>query len=436
MNVVSSPQDWNLSGSILTLADLPASPKLATNAPLRTLVLADTRHQTNAVRAYYEGFLDYSKNSVSIYNPTRRDGAPLPDLKHFDVIIIHYSICILFKVFLPERARRQIRRFPGVKIQIIQDEYRWINRMNAAIADLGIHVLVSSLRPQTIMKVYHHPGLAQTIKCSALPGYVDDGLVRMKAPRIAEREIDVVYRGRDDLQYWMGHFPRDKVDIARNFLELAANSNLNTDVNITDPARLYREDWNNFLMSARVALGTEGGASIFDFDGEVEAKVQDYMDRNPDAGFDDVADAVLGPYEGNIVHKTITPRCFEAIALRTALVLFPGEYRGVLEPWRHYIPLQRDFSNLQEVIEKIRDHAFLQDLVDRAFEEIALNAHYQLSTHIQRLDCLIDRVDRRLYDDCRSLRFPWNLVRSSPSTRLGSWHRRARRRFALPEGSQ
>ena len=57
----------------------------------------------------------------------------------------------------------------------------------------------------------------------------------------------------------------------------------------------------------------------------------------------------LPRWEDVVYYRTISPRHFEAAALRVCQVLFEGRYSGVMEPMRHYIPLRKDFSNFDEV---------------------------------------------------------------------------------------
>ena len=52
--------------------------------------------------------------------------------------------------------------------------------------------------------------------------------------------------------------------------------------------------------------------------------------------------------------NVISPRCFEAAALRTLMVMYEGEYAGILEAGRHYVELKRDHSNIDEVVSAIR----------------------------------------------------------------------------------
>jgi hypothetical protein len=50
--------------------------------------------------------------------------------------------------------------------------------------------------------------------------------------------------------------------------------------------------------------------------------------------------------------------------------MFPGEYSGAVQPWKHYLPLEKDFSNLPEVAERIRDGRFVSELTARAYDEL------------------------------------------------------------------
>jgi hypothetical protein len=156
--------------------------------------------------------------------------------------------------------------------------------------------------------------------------------------------------------------------------------------------RIYGKAWNRFLGSCRATLGTESGASIADYDGSVEALVKEYLATRPTGSFDEVEREVLAPYEGNLDIRVISPRQFEAAGLRTALVLYPGAYSGRLEPWRHYIPLEKDFSNMDEVVERIRDIPFLEEMVARTYEEVARSERNSLRGFVGEFDDLVSEL--------------------------------------------
>jgi hypothetical protein len=164
---------------------------------------------------------------------------------------------------------------------------------------------------------------------------------------------------------------------------------LRCDIGWRERERIYGERWHRFLASCRATLGTESGASIADFDGSVEAQVREYLIRHPQATFEEVERDVLAPYEGNVVINVVSPRVFEAAALRTGMVLFPGEYSGIVEPWTHYIPLQKDFSNMDEVVAHVRDQAFLEAMVARAHADLVASGSYSLRRFVTTFDDLV-----------------------------------------------
>ena len=140
------------------------------------------------------------------------------------------------------------------------------------------------------------------------------------------------------------------------------------------------------MMSGKAMLGVEGGASIFDFDGSIAGAVEDYQKCNPEADFDQIWMENCQGFEGNVVHKTITPRLFEAIATKTALILYPGRYRDILVPNRHYIPLEQDGSNIEEVVARLNDDEYLQNMVDRTYREILYRDDLSERFYMKKID--------------------------------------------------
>ena len=59
----------------------------------------------------------------------------------FDVIVIHYSAVLSSPLYFSPHLLDKLRRFRGLKILFIQDDYRWVDRATAAARDAGINVL-------------------------------------------------------------------------------------------------------------------------------------------------------------------------------------------------------------------------------------------------------------------------------------------------------
>jgi hypothetical protein len=389
---IRNPQ---LQGQLIDLAKLPLDPAGADFKPLKVLFIGDfLRGQKipdlSVVMDYLEAIQNYSRHELVCVNSREGIGDPCPDFSRFDAVLIHYTTYLTIPSFFPKPYAKAFRRFGGLKVVILQDEYRWGDATSRQLERFGVHMILSSLTTANLPLAYRAPGLASIDKCSALPGYIPERMLGVSVPPIEERPLHVTYRGREK-EYWLGALSQEKGEIARRFAPLAAASGLACDISTDEGRRLQGGDWIALLCAGRATLGVEGGASIFDFDGEAERRTRQYLALHPSASYEEVLREVLAPFEGNVMHRTLTPRCLEAICLKTALILYPGEYRGILQPHRHYIPLERDFSNIEEVIRKVKDGAFLQDLVDRAYEEIAASPDHRFTTFVKRLDFLMHR---------------------------------------------
>ena len=136
----------------------------------------------------------------------------------------------------------------------------------------------------------------------------------------------------------------------------------------------------------RAVLGTESGANVFDFDGSLSRDITDAMQENPKMTFDEAFDRFLSDREGEVVMNQVSPKIFEAIAMRTALVLFEGEYSGVVEPDKHFIPLKKDYSNVDDVLARLEDFDYLTELTDRAHRDVIESGRYSYRTFIRGFD--------------------------------------------------
>jgi hypothetical protein len=352
------------------------------------LLCDDSPGHAKNVLQHIDALATLSEHDVYRFNPLERpDACRLLDLGEFDAVVIHYSISLVSARFLPPPLPERLARFEGLKVQFIQDEYRAVDAVTAAMRELGIDVLFT-LFPEPEAGAVYDSRLPGVTRVFTLPGYVPDELVGRKVSPAAERPLDVGYRGRE-LGAWLGRLGREKIEIGSRFLEHAAGRGLRCDISSREDDRIYGEQWYRFLASCRATLGTESGASIVDFDGSVEALVRNYLVRRPRATRDEVERDVTGPYEGGVVYKTASPRLFEAAALRTAMILFPGPYAGVVEPERHYIPLEKDFSNFDEVVERLSDDAYLDELTRRAHDELVASGRYSLRAVVEELDAVI-----------------------------------------------
>lgn len=342
------------------------------------LCFADTTHQAGAVRDHIRAVTASSELfNWHIINPLELKTIEKVDFGLFDAIGVHYSVKLHGFYYLSYALKRKIQAFNGFKFVLLQDEYQKVNQTEALLAQLGIDVLFTLVRSDLIDTAYPDNRLKTLKKVQVLTGYVDDELLTLNSPPIASRPIDVSYRTRH-CEYRLGKLAQDKTVLAERFPKYASTRQLTLDVSAEESDRVYGDAWFQLLKDSKVVLGTESGASIWDRDGEVSKKIRQYLRKNRKATFQAVHEAVLKPYEGNLLYSAISPRVFEAAAAKACLVMFEGEYSGVCKPDVHYIPLKKDFSNISEVLDKIEDDNYLQTIVDKAYQDLILSRDYAM----------------------------------------------------------
>ena len=317
---------------------------------MKILVLANkpmASSQAATVVEHLNSFTNFSKHDIfelSMLNifPSRID------LNRFDAVVTHYSLSLgpMIDHYLGTDLKTQIKQFDGLKIAFLQDEFREVQTVWKNIRELKIDVLFTCVPEDEIEKVYPKNEVGKLSVINVLTGYVPEGLLDIKTQPIKNRTIDVGYRTRRP-PFWLGRLGYEKWYIGEEFSARARGSGLVCDFSDKEGKRLYGKSWVNFMGSCRAVLGVESGASIIDFDGSLEREVDKYVAKNPGASFECVFEKFLKSHEGSLRLHQISPRCFEAAALGTPMVLFEGNYSNILVPNRHLFFLKKDFSNFQ-----------------------------------------------------------------------------------------
>jgi hypothetical protein len=313
------------------------------------------------------------------------------DLDRFDGIVVHYTLILCSDSFMSRESRARLARFRGLKAMFIQDEYRFVDATIAAMREVGINLLFTCVPAPEVDKVYSSKALPDVTKVSVHTGYVPEGLAELPVKPPSARAIDIGYRGRN-LPAWLGKLGREKLQIGIRVAEDAPRYGLKTDISFREEDRLYGKRWIDFVSQCKAMLGVESGASVFDFTGDIQRNVERHVALHPGATFEELHDRYFANEEGKINLAQISPRCFESAALRTLMVLYEGEYSGILKPWQHYVPLKKDHSNMAEVVAVLRDANRMEEIAQRAHREIALNPKYSFAHSISEADAAIEMV--------------------------------------------
>jgi hypothetical protein len=354
----------------------------------------------NAVRDYLRAFGQYSKHRIHYYD---MDSGPLEfDIEPFDCIIFNY--CWRCLAVSPDLCRR-IANYSGLKIAIFQDEYDHFLWHEKTVIDIGINTIITCVPERYWPDVFRGEAFRQTEFINSLTGYVPESALHLPPPKpLRERNWAIGYRGRP-IAYHYGRLSQEKIIIGQRMKAICAERCIPVNIELTDEARIYGAAWPEFIENCRTVLGTESGSNVFDFDGTIKPAIDTYLKTHPDSDFESVHERFLKEHEGKVRMNQVSPRIFETIAMKTGLVLFEGEYSDVVRPWEHFIPLKKDFSNIDEVLAAVSDIPKLEAMTQRAYEEVIVSGKYHFKTFTQKIDVHISARTTmgRGYEPCYGL---------------------------------
>jgi hypothetical protein len=282
---------------------------------------------------------------------------------------------------------------------LVQDEFYNIDLIVEFMNQIGITHVYTCSEPRDWNALYG--GLrSKDVKIkTALTGYVDESRLSTIPRRpMSERPIDIGYRAWAN-PYWLGEHGQQKVKVGQVVGRRARERGFVVDIN--NPAAtdfLIGSEWFEFLLNCKAVVGVECGASVLDRNGEINKRVDAYLAMYPAATFEDCRAACFAEQDNKLGLSCISPRHFEACMTRTCQLLLEGDYNGVLEPWRHYIPIRRDYSNVDEVLNALSDKALVERIVEQAYADIVESGRWSYRKFIGEIE---DEIIERASNDYR-----------------------------------
>lgn len=318
----------------------------------------------------------------NIYNGRFAEDYHWIDENMFDVVIFHYSALSLRGSAGYWRDFLQLmidvwRDYPCKKILMPQDDYTVTER----IWDLALGIKADTI--YTVIRECDHDILYPQCKLgdieikTVLTGYVEKEYTnKMTLLEHRYRKYDVVYRARK-LPYEIGKHGQLKYELALYFSSKLKGSELVYDLaNTRDNKGAFLGDsWFDFLASSRTTLGCLGGAGFADITGEYRKKVEEYMALHPNATYEETKEVCFPDIKENLT-GVISPRIFDAAITKTCQILVGEDYQGILRPNIDYIVLNKDFSNVDDVIKKMKDIDYCEQVANNCYEHVVQSEKY------------------------------------------------------------
>ena len=262
---------------------------------------------TGNVKAHVEILTSTPGQSVQVVDyKSLLDGMALD---RFDILVLHYTLRLAVPHY-PFRVLQKLRRFKGIKICFLQDEYDHVRLAIGAINYVRFDGVMTCVPEVYIQWVYRGVDFERVVFKRTSTGFIPPG-ARPNFRETDPKKWWVSYRGRS-LPDTYGELGRIKQKIADDMAHFCAEYDVPGNVSALEKDRVYGDDWRKLLRESRAVAITPSGSNVFDFDGRLRARQNSFRSwfglRRP------------GQIREMVDMAQASPRMFEALLEGAALV--------------------------------------------------------------------------------------------------------------------
>ena len=350
----------------------------------------------DAIKAHLYCWKKYSAHRYVYVNVAF--GFPSRLLKRicFDGIIYH-TVFLAMRwspdIFLDRTSACEVLADLDVpKIALPQDEFIHTNILGQFLRHHKVTHLFTCASERDWRKIYEpYIDFDRVQVRTILTGYIDDDIVARveKLKRtVGPRDIDIGYRAWR-AEYWLGSLGRHKVLVGEKVNEAARARGMKCDISFSDKDVLIGDSWWRFLLRCKATVGAESGSSILDKDGQIRRCVDSFLSGHPNATFEEARQHCFLTADNELGLACVGPRHLEACITRTLQILIEGEYSGILKPWVHYIPLRKDYSNLEQVLDALDDQALVHRVCEAAYQDVVASKKWMYRNFVMDVDSTV-----------------------------------------------
>jgi spore maturation protein CgeB len=302
--------------------------------------------------------------------------AAATQLESFDLIVISH-IALGDNVTDISHWAEPLSMRRGALVSFIGNEYDLMEEKVAFLRDARADLVCSQLTLAAAKYLYDDALPHSRVVC--MPHALNPAHYAA-APSVS-RTVDIGFVG-SVYPLWIGDMERTLMLLLT--AEIAPLVGLTHDIRLKN---LPRDAWARFLQSSRYVIGAESGTYFLQDRGGLLAEAKAWCRANPEAQFGAVEARFFMGRDSIPSGKTISSRHFEPIGTRTAQILVAGDYTGVLTANEHYIPVRKDFMDLDGALVRARDEGERTAMADRAWHHV-MDSH----THAHRVNAVIDML--------------------------------------------
>lgn len=192
--------------------------------------------------------------------------------------------------------------------------------------------------------------------------------------------VDIDTRTRLDRTGWAGFLNRCKGTISneagsyylerddatiRRIQEYVINNQKQHGSHMVKPDSFLEKLWHLIPQPLKIAIRNPLNAVLKSF------RVQYYSDIYENLEFSEIYNRFFHDTPRCPAYsKAISSRHFDAVGTKTCQIMLKGRYNDILNADEHYISLEHDFSNIDDVMQRFHDHSYRNAMVENTYEYI------------------------------------------------------------------
>jgi len=296
---------------------------------------------------------------------------------------LDYHLIVLGPTFLCSRYPPQllakvleeydfIRNSGACKVALPQDDYDCSGVLDDWMVTWNVD-MVYSVCPDSWTTLYPRYLQVGEVRLGYTCYISDAWIKRWGHPKAFDRrKIDVSYRA-SKLPAEFGRLGVLKSEIASRFMKsLPTGHTLRLDISVDPRKMIPGPRWHQFIENSRFCLATPSGSSLLDKWGDFRRLVIEYTSRFPHASFEEIELNCFPGHDNVYLFTAISPRNIEAGLVETVQIATQGSYSGLMQPYEHFIPLRDDCSNINDVMDMMRDRCMVEK-IRRQWKEVVLS---------------------------------------------------------------